>query len=116
MSITYTSKYHAPDDPGGIIGEILNMADEFPGPAQDALLGWTLRLGDEVDPAAAAGSLLDRYGYAEGPPPGGACGELIKLLRETARYPQAHLKTYLCRPEPAHRRSRRGGRKARRTS
>jgi hypothetical protein len=115
MAITYTSKYHAPEDPGGIIGEILNMGAEFPGPARDALLGWTLRLADGQDPAAAARAVLEKYGLAEGPAPEGACGELVGLLRETADYSQARLKTHMCRPEGAHRGRRRGGRKARRS-
>ena len=38
--------------------------------------------------------------------PAGACGELIKLLRETASYPQGRLDAHLCRPRPAHRRPR----------
>jgi hypothetical protein len=114
MPITYTSKHHSPEDPGGIIREVLDMGPDFTGPAQDVLLGWTLRLGDTVDPAAAARTLLERYGYADRPAPEGACGELIKLLRETADYPQGRLDTHLCRPEPAHRRRRRGGWKSRR--
>ena len=113
MTVTYTSKLHSDDDPGGIIGEILNMGADFPGPAQDALIGWTLRLGDGVDPAAAAQRVLARYGYEEGEAPEGACGELVRLLRETAAYSQRRLETHLCRPESAHRGRRRGGRKAR---
>ena len=113
MAITYTSKYHSPEDPGGIIGEILSMGAEFAGPARDALLGWTLRLGDTQDPAEAARAVLVKYGLEEGTDPEGACGELVRLLRETASYSQARLKTHMCRPESAHRNRRRGGRKAR---
>ena len=114
MAVTYTSKHHSPEDPGGIIREVLNLGAEFTGPAHDVLLGWTLRLGDEIDPAVAARTLLERYGYADAPPPEGACGQLIKLLRETASYPQGRLDAHLCRPEPAHRRPRRGGWRSRR--
>ena len=103
MAITYTSKYHAPEDPGGIIGEILNMGAEFLGPAEDALLGWTLRLGDKQDPAEAACAVLEKYGLAEGPAPEGACGELVRLLRETASYSQERLDTHMCRPETGQR-------------
>ncbi len=110
MAVTYTSKYHAPEDPGGIVGEILNMGAEFEGPAQDALLGWTLRLGDTQDPAVAARAVLKKYGLVEGPAPEGACGDLVKLLRETASYSQARLDAHMCRPKSAR---RRGGRKAR---
>ncbi len=113
MPITYTSKYHCPEDPGGIIGEILNMGADFTDPAQDALLGWTLRLGDDIDPAAAARGLLEKYGLQDGPTPEGACGELVRLLRETVSYSQKRLDTHMCRPDSAHRPRRRGGRKAR---
>jgi len=113
MSITYTSTYHCDDDPGGILGEILHMGEEFEGPAQDALVGWTLRLGDGIDPAEAAKRLLVRYEAVASAAPTGACGELIRLLRETAQYSRGRLDAHLCRPEPAHRSRRRGGRKAR---
>ena len=114
MPVTYTSKLHSDDDPGGIIGEILNMGADFPGPARDALVGWTLRLGDGIDPAEAAQRILAHYGQESGAVPEGACGELVRLLRETAAYSQRRLETHLCRPESAHRSRRRGGRKARR--
>lgn len=114
MPITYTSKHHSPEDPGGIIREVLNMGTAFTGTAREVLLGWTLRLDDNVDPAAAARTLLQRYGYADRPPPDGACGELVMLLRETASYPQGRLDTHLCRPEPARRRARRADSRKRR--
>lgn len=107
MPITYTSPHHSDEDPGGLIRETLNMGPAFTGPARDALLSWVLRLGDGVDVAAAAQTLLTRYGYAEGPAPDGACGELVVLLRETARYPGQRLRAHLCRPHSAHRRQRR---------
>lgn len=107
MGITYTSPHHSKDDPGGLIRETLDMGADFPGPARDALLSWILRLGDDADAAVAAKTLLARYGYAEGPVPDGACGELVMLLRETATYPDGQLRTHLCRPRSAHRRRRR---------
>jgi len=113
MAITYTSKYHAPEDPGGIIGEILNMGAEFTGPAQDVLLGWTLRLDETQDPATAARAVLVKYGLEDSADPEGACGDLVRLLRETASFSQARLNTHMCRPESADRNRRRGGRKAR---
>ena len=114
MSITYTSKYHCDDDPGGILGEILHMGEEFEGPAQDALVGWTLRLGDGIDPAEAAKRLLVRYEALAASAPAGACGEVILLLLETAGYSRRRLAAPLCRPEPPLRSRRRGGRKTRR--
>lgn len=110
MPVTYTSPHHSEEDPGGLIRETLEMGADFPGPARDALLSWMLRLGDGVDAAATAQTLLARYGYAEGPPPEGACGELVALLRETAKYPDGQLRTHLCRPHSAHRRRRRRAR------
>ena len=94
MVIKYVSKHDSPDtpdDPGGLIKEVLDMGPAFPGPAQDILLAWLLRLGDEHDAAAAAGRLIEAYGLAEGPPPEGACGELVALLQQTAGSPQEHL-------------------------
>ncbi len=92
--IKYVSKNQSedtPDDPGGLIKEVLNMGAEFPGPAQDILLAWMLRLGDEHDAAAAAGRLIETYGLGDGPPPEGACGELVALLKQTAESPPEHL-------------------------
>lgn len=111
MPFTYTSKHHSPEDPGGIIRDVLDMGPEFAGPARDALLSWMLRLGEDIDPATAARTLLARYGLGEGAVPGGACGELVALLRETARYPQSRLGAHLCRPGSGPRRGRRRSRK-----
>ena len=91
MAIKYESRYHSDDDPGGLIREVLELGPEFPGPAPDLLLAWMLRLKDDRDPAAVAGRLLQAYGVAEGPLPEGACGELVRLLRETATYGPARL-------------------------
>lgn len=86
MAINYESRYHSDDDPGGLIREVLELGPEFPGPAPDILLAWMLRLKDDQDPAAVAECLLSDYDIADGPLPDGACGELVKLLRETAVY------------------------------
>jgi hypothetical protein len=108
LTITYTSKHHSDDDPGGVIGEILAMGPEFAGPAEDVLLAWTLRLAEGVDPAAAARRLLSRHGFQDRPAPEGACGELIGLLRETANFSRERLGSHLGQTR------RRGGRKGRR--
>ena len=80
---TYTSPDHSPEDPGGILKESLAMGADFPGPAEDALLAWTLRLAPEVDTQAAARTLVQRYALApaEGDSPH---ARLIALLHETA--------------------------------
>jgi len=106
MAIKYLSEHDTPDDPGGLVRQVLDMGPEFPGPARDILLAWILRLGTERDPAEAAGRLLAAYGIAEGPPPGDATGELIALLRETAGYSREHLSSH-AGPRNA-RRGRRG--------
>lgn len=116
MAITYTSRFHSDDDPGGVLGEILTMGAAFPGPAEDALLGWTLRLADTVDPAAAARRILAKYNYDTGVTPDGPCGDLVRMLREAANFSRGRLQTHLCRPEAPHRSRRRGGRRARRPS
>ncbi|HSR72449.1 MAG TPA: hypothetical protein VLL72_08725 [Kiloniellales bacterium] len=101
MPITYTSKFHSREDPGGIIREILEMDAEFEGPARDALLSWVIRLEPGLSPATAARRLLARYELEERTP-AGACGELVKLLRETAAE---------AAPRPVARPSRRRGRR-----
>ena len=102
MAIKYVSAHDSPDDPGGLIRQVLDMGPEFPGPARDILLAWILRLGNDRDPAEAANQLLAAYGLAEGPVGEDAAGELVALLRETAGYPREHLS------------GRRGGASARR--
>lgn len=84
MATKFLSPHHSPDDPGGVIGEVIRMGPEFPGPAEDVMLAWTLRLGVDRDPADAAKRLLETYELAEGPLPEGACGKLIDLLRQAA--------------------------------
>lgn len=84
MATRYLSPHHSSDDPGGVIREVLLMGPEFPGPAEDVMLAWTLRLGADQDPADAAKRLLAAYHLAEGPLPEGACGKLVGLLRQTA--------------------------------
>jgi|SRR5437867_13251592 len=72
------------EDPVGLIGQALAMGADFPGPAEDVLLSWMLKLDAAVDPIAAASMLIHHYGVAEGPLPRGEAGKLIRLLRETA--------------------------------
>ncbi len=85
MSITYTSPLHCPEDPGGLVQETLNLGDDFPGPAEDILVSWSLRLDEGLSPQAASQRLLHRLGLAEGPLPAGACGRLVELLRQATR-------------------------------
>jgi hypothetical protein len=84
MAIKFISPHHSPDDPGGLIKEVLLMGPEFPGPAEDIMLAWTLHLSADRDPAEAAARLLEAYGVAAGPLPDGACGRLVDLLRQAA--------------------------------
>lgn len=84
MATKYLSPHHSPDDPGGVIREVLLMGPDFPGPAEDVIVAWTLRLGVDRDPADAAKQLLATYELAEGPLPDGACGKLVDLLRQAA--------------------------------
>jgi hypothetical protein len=105
MATKYLSPHHSPDDPGGVIREILLMGPEFPGPAEDVILAWTLRLGVDREPADAAKNLLETYELAEGPLPEGACGKLVGLLRQAANsrdHPSG---------KPVRRRGRRRGQK-----
>jgi hypothetical protein len=77
---------NSPEDPQGLIGQVLAMGEEFPGPAGDVLLSWLLDLKDRADPAKAAARLIERHNLAGPPFPRGPRGELIRLLHETARY------------------------------
>jgi len=91
MTITYTSKYHCAEDPGGSIHEALAMGEAFPGPARDIVLAWMLRLDGSIAPHAAAQHLLASHGLGKGPLPEGARGELVALLREAAQATEARL-------------------------
>ncbi len=91
MAMKYISEYDSPEDPGGLIKQALDMGPDFPGPAEDLLLAWMLRLGEGQDAAAAAGRLVERYGLAAGPLPEGGHGKLIGLLHQTARCAPAHV-------------------------
>ncbi len=75
-----------PEDPNGLIRQVLAMGEEFPGPAGDVLLSWLIQLKDRMDPAAAARSLIERHGLADRPLPPGPLGELVRMLRETAEF------------------------------
>ncbi len=90
--IKYVSPHHTPDDPGGLIYEVLHAGPEAVGSAEDIILSWVLRLDDERDPAAAAKALLRAYGHAEGPPPEGLAGRIVEMLRQTAASPRDRLK------------------------
>jgi hypothetical protein len=103
MTIRYLSEHDSPDDPGGLIREALNLGSDFPGPAEDVVLAWILRLGDERDPAEAAGRLIADYGLAEAVPEGAACRRLVEMLKETADFPAQRMTRHLCQPR------RRGG-------
>jgi hypothetical protein len=94
-----------PEDPHGLIRQVLAMGEEFPGPAGDVLLSWLIQLKDRMDPAQAARTLIERHGLAQAQMPSGPLGELVRLLHETATYSPERL------GELANR--RRGGRRGR---
>ena len=106
MATKYLSPHHSDDDPGGLIHDALAAGDAFHGPAEDLVLTWTLRLGDDRDPAEVAQRLLAAYGIAEGPPPSGAAGRVVELLRETASYPAGRLRRHLRRKRAGRRRGK----------
>ena len=54
MATKYLSPHHSPDDPGGVIREVLLMGPEFPGPAEDAMLAWELN-GNPISLGCAVG-------------------------------------------------------------
>ena len=57
-------------DPGGLLAQGLEQPDA----ARGVFFAWVLRLPAEIDPAVAAGVVLDAYPAGEGP--------LIEYLRE----------------------------------
>ncbi len=75
----------APEDPGRLVYEALRMGPEFPGPAPDLLLAWSLKLPDGEDMKTAAARLLRAYGLEGVAPPPDPRGELILLLQQAAR-------------------------------
>ncbi|MGO1118578.1 hypothetical protein ACTL6U_07735 [Rhodovibrionaceae bacterium A322] len=84
MAVTYTSPHSSPQDPGGLIYQAIEMGDDFPGPAEDLLLSWTLRLGLTTDSRQAAATLLEKYDLQDRVLGDSPCDRLIHLLRETA--------------------------------
>lgn len=84
MPIHYASPHHSPEDPGGLIHEALSMGAAFPGPAEDLLLAWTLRLAPELDPQQAARHLLERYALTQEGAEGEPLARLVALLEQTA--------------------------------
>jgi len=98
-----------PEDPHGLIRQVLAMGEEFPGPAGDVLLSWLLQLKDRMDPAQAARTLIERHGLAKTHLPPGPLGELIRLLHETATYSPERLGELANRRRGGRRRTTAGG-------
>lgn len=86
MAIKYVGRYHSEDDPGGLIREVVELGDQFPGPSPDIIFSWILCLPDGQDPAEVAKRVLKDYGLQEGELPDTPAGEVIKLLREVSLY------------------------------
>src|SRR5690625_1161254 len=87
MTLHYASPLHHEDDPGGLVGEAFAMGAEFPGPAEDLLLSWMMRLPEGIDARAAARRLLERYATDREPLTGEHCARLADLLHQTAEVP-----------------------------
>ena len=75
-----------PEDPNNLIRQVLEMGEEFPGPAGDVLLSWLLDLKERVDPALAARRLIERHGLPGPPFADTPRGKLIRLLHQTATF------------------------------
>jgi hypothetical protein len=79
-----------PLDPKSLLEQAFEMGDEFPGPAEDLLLSWLLSLGADQEPAAAATTLLPRYGTrVEGKTDTLPIVKLHRLLEQVAISPPA---------------------------
>jgi len=83
MAVRYVSKHHSAEDPGGLVAEALAQGADFPGPAEDLLLAWSLRLADDLPAQEAARRLIERHGLTTLALPG-AAGRLVELLRQAA--------------------------------
>ena len=94
-----------PEDPNNLIRQVLEMGEEFPGPAGDVLVSWLLDLKERVDPAEAARRLIERHRLPGPPFAETPRGTLIRLLHETATYSADRLEGRAGR--------RRGGRRGR---
>ena len=79
MAVRYVSRHHSPEDPGGLIAEALALGADFPGPAEDLLLAWSLRLAEDLPAQEAARRLIERHGLAAAALPG-AAGRLVAAL------------------------------------
>jgi hypothetical protein len=88
-----SAKRGPPHDPDLLIAQVLAMGSEFAGPAEDIIFSWLITLAADIDPAAAAGKLLDDHKLRHGPVPKGALGRVCTLLRETAEFPDVRLRT-----------------------
>lgn len=87
------AKRGPPHDPDLLIAQVLAMGGEFVGPAEDILFSWLITLAPDIDPAAAANTLLDDHNLRHGPVPDGAIGRVCALLRETAEFPDSRLRS-----------------------
>jgi hypothetical protein len=88
-----SAKRGPPHDPDLLIAQVLEMGSEFAGPAEDIILSWLITLAADIDPAAAANTLLDEHHLRHGDVPPGPLGRLWTLLRETAEFPDSRLRT-----------------------
>lgn len=86
-----TAKRGPPHDPNLLIRQVIEMGQEFTGPAEDIIFSWLISLAQDLEPAAAANLLLDEHNLRRGEPPPGAIGRVWTLLRETADYPDSRL-------------------------
>jgi hypothetical protein len=101
-----SAKRGPPHDPDLLIAQVLAMGSEFAGPAEDILFSWLITLAPDIDPAAAAAQLLDDHHLRADPVPAGPLGRVWTLLRKTAEFPDARLRTTAS--------GRRGGRRRQR--
>ena len=79
--------------PASVLSAIVAMGSEFAGPAEDIIFSWLITLAPDVDPAAAANTLLDDHNLRADPVPAGPLGRVWTLLRETAEFPDSRLRT-----------------------
>ncbi|MET4807417.1 hypothetical protein [Limibacillus sp. MBR-115] len=83
--VIYISEYDSPEDPQGILKQTLAMGSEFPGPAADVFLAWTLRLGLDSNVAEAARAVIRDYHLDTAEDHGGEHAKLVTLIREAAK-------------------------------
>lgn len=73
-------------DPVNLMHQIFEEAEAFVGPAQDVLLSWLIKLPQRMEPAKAAGLVLDNTVAHSTGEPSEEASKLIGLLQQVREH------------------------------